>query len=158
MAQIEEELGLGRKHPKQKSIFALYSLVGIGKSQLAAEFVKSQRQSVLDRMIFWVRGDSKESFGASVLSMSPAIDASGSAFETSSMDQMDERGSTHIGEFFGYLDQAGNDKWLLIIDNLALSPSQKYRNDFDIHSYIGNLAHGSIFITSNHLDTIINYK
>lgn len=171
LKQIEEALGMNREHPQQKSVLALWGLIGIGKTQLASMYVRKQQQKNPERMIFWIKGEGKEDFERSVLHMFAAEEQAASELGMEPPKKTDERRDEVIDLFLKYLNRPGNDEWLLVICNVAsqqvtdqgdrMNSSGKKRyptTGFDIHSYIAQLAHGSVLLTTAHLENVTNYK
>lgn len=152
MAKLEEWVGFSPVQQPQKSIVALWGFSGVGKSQLASAFVKRQRDKSLDYDIFWLRGDAKESFGQSVVSL---LKASTSSVDASSEPLGDHQGqrTVLINSFFTELKKPSRSRWLLVVDDMSSDTAmQQY-----VHGCINCLPHGSVILITRSAEVAARY-
>jgi hypothetical protein len=161
MAFLEEELGLqAHPHPPiQKSVVCLWGLTGIGKSQLAAKFVSQQRASYPMREIFWISGESQESFEQSVLNMLKSGDSIAASETAKLAESSIEERRRLVNIFFAELNSLDDARWLLVIDGVnGTSRSSEKDSDFcDIHRFVDGLNRGYVLLTSRRRDIIEMY-
>ncbi|KAI2920847.1 hypothetical protein CBS147343_2536 [Aspergillus niger] len=158
MALLEKELGFPVQSPIQRSVVCLWGLTGSGKSQLAARFVSQQRSNHPAREIFWISGESQESFEQSVIAMLKSGSVENPSF-SGSLDMAAEKRRNLVDLFFAELDQMTDGRWLLVIDGVnGASPSSNNRfPSYDIHSYIRGLNRGYVLLTSRRRDVVEKY-
>lgn len=158
MALLKKELGYPERQPLQKAIVGLWGLTGIGKSQVAAKFVKEQREMYPEREMFWINGESRESLEKSIVEMLKSGDRS---INDSEGFRKDARASRHdlIKLFFAELNRLADCRWLLVIDgvNEEAYPATKEQPPFDIRDYINGLLRGYVLITSRRRDVVERY-
>jgi hypothetical protein len=161
MVFLQEQLDFSVQLPIQKTIVCLWGLAGIGKSQLAAEFVNQQLASHPEREIFWINGESQESFEQSVIGM--LKNKQNSSLLTSYHNVLPgvsgrERHAL-VNIFFAELDRLSDGRWLLVIDgvNESISSITEGSLPFDIHGKIRGLNRGFILLTSRRRDIVARY-
>lgn len=161
MAFLEEELGFRDLPPIQRSVVCLWGLTGVGKSQLAARFVSQQRLTHPKREIFWINGESPESFERSVTSMLKSLDNSVAASESAHLTEpSDEKRSRLVNLFFAELNGLEDARWLLVIDGVNGTTPRSAAKDSvssDVHSCFGRLDRGYVLLTSRRRDIVEKY-
>ena len=133
----------------QMRIFVLHGMGGIGKTQLAIDFVHKHRATFTS--VFWLQGQTEGALRQSIIQSAKRIpkgqisDKSRRARPADADEQEDI-----IDEVTDWLAQDGNCKWLIVIDNVDLDPASAQDRDrgaYRVESYLpGN--HGSVLITS----------
>ncbi|KAJ5220309.1 hypothetical protein N7468_009513 [Penicillium chermesinum] len=158
MALLKSELGFQERAPLQKIVVGLWGLTGIGKSQLAARFVKNQREMHPSREVFWINGESRESLEKSVIGMLKSGDGSINEIGELRKDSRTSRGDL-INLFFTELNHLEDSRWLLIIDgvNEEQYPATKDLPPYDIRDSINGLLRGYVLITSRRRDIVERY-
>lgn len=111
---------------------------GMGKTQLALEFV--QRHRTRYSSVFWFNATTEQTMKASVRSVVGRVDS-----PRQTDDASDERNLTSM---LDWLADVRNDKWLLVFDNYD-EP-----NEMDIERYIPYAGHGSIIVTTRLPDLV----
>lgn len=152
LARLEDWVGFRPQQPPQKSIVALWGFSGVGKSQLASEFVKQQRENYLNCDIFWLRGETKESFGQSILSL---LKASTNSVGTASvlLESFPDQRAMLINSFFTDLKSPSRARWLLIVDGISSDlDMQQYVNGF-----LNGLPHGSVILITRSAEVATRY-
>ncbi|KAJ5167143.1 tetratricopeptide repeat domain protein [Penicillium canariense] len=139
MAFLQKQLDFSIQLPIQKTIVCLWGLTGIGKSQLAAGFVNQQLTSHPEREIFWINGESQESFEQSVIGMLKNKQDSGLLnFHHNVLPGISvaERRAL-VNLFFAELNRLSDGRWLLVIDGVNESTSSNTSPlPSDIHNNI----------------------
>ena len=139
--------------PDEQQIVALSGPGGIGKSQLARQYA-IKHQQVYDS-IFWVDGRSEQhirkGFGqmAESIPLPHVLDSN----QRLSLNEGDIARALHAVQ--DWLALTGNNKWLLIIDNVdshIIDDEQedisKTNSGYDICKYIPAVCQGSLLVTS----------
>lgn len=147
----------------QRAVLALCGIVGIGKTQLACNYVQLQSDKHPERFVFWIQGDSKEDFERTILQMYP--------LDTETKEITDERRSEHVNSFFTYLNGFNND-WLLVIDNLSAGNQNEVELNLhktkstttsksphleSVQKYVRGLTRGSVLLTTDYFDIAEEY-
>ena len=148
MAELERVL-LPKRQNYQQKCFVLHGLGGIGKTQLAVEFV-SQHQRRFSA-VFWLDGRSKDSIMQSIASCASRIPDS----QISQLSKTYAAGDTGninivVQEVMLWLAREDNDKWLLVFDNVDRDYSRHTLDSdaYDVKQYFSGINHGSILITT----------
>lgn len=148
MAKLEQAL-LPRRSDLRQKVFVLYGLGGIGKTQLAGEFV--HRFHGMFSSVFWLDGSSVSNLKLSIAKCAARIpthqisDASRLYSENPEGD-IDEV----VGEVIGWLGSPENIKWLLVFDNVDrdYGPHTVDPLAYDIQQFIPSRTCGSVLITT----------
>ena len=123
----------------RRKIFVLRGLGGIGKTQLAVEFMRLHHAEF--SAVLWLDGSSVDSLKKSIVQHASRIPP----------DQIPTRDSdidTVVQEVIQWLSLPNNNKWLLIFDNVDREFADLDPLSYDIRTYIPNSDHGSILITT----------
>jgi len=142
MAALEIVL-LPRAHPDRRKVMILYGMGGIGKTQLAVEFARKHQK--VYSSIFFVDADSKDSLLRSFLAIFRRIAVGDQSREDNSPNsaaQLEEIAKKVLTWF----DSEGNDRWLLIFDNVDRAPGDT--GGFDVQAYFPSRDVGSILVTT----------
>ena len=148
MRLLEEAL-LPRPQSSQRNIFVPRGLGGIGKTQLAIQFVRMNyfRYSA----VFWLDGSSKDRLEHSILSCASRLPPD-QITEASRAYHRGEKGDIDgiVREVLCWFEQSDNQRWLIIFDNVdqEFNPTNSDPLAYDIKLYLPNADHGSIMITT----------
>ncbi|KAF2189339.1 TPR-like protein [Zopfia rhizophila CBS 207.26] len=148
MAELERFL-LPEQLGCRQRIRVLHGLGGIGKTQLAVEFVRRHYHSFSS--MFWLDGRSEDSLKQSIASCASKIPR-GQTPETSRAYSAD--GSIDVDavvkDVMDWLAQPYNTAWLLIFDNVdrEYNPYGADPDAYDVKRYFSGADHGSVLITT----------
>lgn len=142
VAELEGAL-LPQKQNMRQKIFVLYGLGGIGKTQLAVEFMRRHHRKFSS--VFWLDGSSEVSLKLSIVRCAGRITAS-KVSDACSEGNIDEI----VREVMNWLAQPDNTEWLLVLDNIDrhYSPHTTDPLAYDVRQYFSGADHGSILITT----------
>ena len=144
-----QEVLLDRIRPNRCSTFVLRGMGGIGKTQIAAEFMRCHQDDF--DSIFWMNGASRESLQASFVTAATRI------FRNTVTEILNTNSSTSkqdlnviVRKVLDWLAISGNEKWLLIFDNYNQEDGVSTTDSvaYDIEQYIPNSNRGSILVTT----------
>jgi len=148
MAELGRALLPQMQNIRQK-IFVLYGLGGIGKTQLAVEFVRRHHRKFSS--VFWLDGSSEVSLKLSIARCAGRIAASqisdaSRAYSMSSESNLDDV----VAEVMGWLAQTDNTDWLVVFDNVDRDYSPRTGDPlaYDVRQYFSGADHGSVLITT----------
>ena len=134
---------LSDTNPRRK-VFVLCGLGGIGKTQLAVEFMR--RHQTRFTAVLWLDGSSKDSLHRSLVDYAGRIPISN--IWNISMNQGDTGAIYHA--VITWLENKGNKDWLMVFDNVDREVSSDPMS-YDIKQYLPNADHGSILITTRRI-------
>jgi hypothetical protein len=146
-SELTEMHKLLHGHDTRSSI-VLHGLGGIGKTQLAIEYIRQHKEKYT--AIFWLNANDEDSLRLSfrgiaqeVLKHHPSNSMFASVDLEGSLDQV-------VNAVKAWLDIRDNTRWLMIYDNYdnPRSPNNSDPSAVDIRSYIAGADHGSIIITT----------
>lgn len=148
MAKLEQVL-LPRRSDLRQKVLVLHGLGGIGKTQLAGEFV--HRFHGMFSSVFWLDGSSAFNLKLSIAKYAARIpihqisDASRLYSENPECD-IDQV----VSEVIGWLESPENIKWLLVFDNVDrdYGPQTVDPLAYDIRQFIPSGTCGSVLITT----------
>lgn len=148
MAEVERTL-IPHGHNQRQKVFVLYGLGGIGKTQLAVEFIR--RHHLKFSCVFWLDGDSEDSLKQSIAVCGSRIPAG----QISDISRGYSRGGDSgvdvvVAEVMGWLARPDNTNWLLVFDNVDREYGSQPRDplSYDVMKYFSGADHGSILITT----------
>lgn len=147
LEQIEQHLLPGSTKQMRRKVFVLHGVGGSGKSQLALEFARKHQRTF--SAVFWLNGDTKyhlEQCIADIALQLPDEHLSEACrrFRDGSSQDIDLV-VKHVLEWF---TESGNNKWLLIFDNVDRDQSLQDADAYDVVSYFPNADQGSILVTT----------
>jgi hypothetical protein len=135
---------LPESHPDQRKLEIVSGLGGIGKTQLAIQFVKLHEDKFSST--FFIDAHSQESVSRTFLGIHLLLwgdcnkQASGIVDESKMLD------TRMISEVLDWFCLDGNTRWLLIFDNVDRQPSDP--DGIDITAFFPPCNRGSILITT----------
>ena len=149
MQRLETILLPNDQSNRRRKLFVLRGLGGIGKTQLAVEFMRKNRTNFT--AVFWLDGSSEDSLKQSIAKLASRI-PSGQISDQSRMYTSTGDGdiANVIKEVMTWLELPYNNRWLMVFDNVdrefvALDPEPL---SYDVKKYIPGADHGSILITT----------
>ncbi len=132
----------------ERKVVVLHGLGGIGKSQLAIEFAKKHRDDYT--AVLWLNAKTEDTLKQSFAANARRLPQD--CFSEGLLDgpQNEEALSTILRETKTWLSLPGNDRWLIIFDNVdnPKIPDNKSDNACDIRSYFPEAHQGSILVTT----------
>jgi hypothetical protein len=146
--KLEQLLISTSSKTRRRQIVVLHGLGGIGKTQLAAEFVREQHHNF--SAVFWLDGSSeaslKQSF-AEILQWLPQDELTVDGVEMLRHSAPDV--DVAVRECVRWLSLPSNQHWLLVFDNVDRDFHGKHDPQaYNIKDYLPYADHGSILITS----------
>ena len=144
---------------RRQTTLVLHGLGGIGKTQLALEFVKRHRDEY--SAIFWISGKTEQTLRQGIADIAKRIPLENVLDIEGELLEGDKTISVAIRDVSEWLRAKDNFRWLLILDNIdsqtftgtqrdvgdsRVVASQKV--DYDIRPYFEPLGQGSILITT----------
>jgi hypothetical protein len=149
MAKLEQALLPSHKTNGRQKIHVLHGLGGMGKTQLAVEFVRRHRQRF--SAVLWLDGRSEDSLKRSIASCAGRI-PQGQIPETSRGYATDSGVdvNTVVKDAMGWLARPDNSAWLLIFDNVDREYNKQGSDPeaYDVKRYLSGADHGSVLITT----------
>ena len=126
----------------------LHGLGGIGKSQLAIEFAKKHRSDYT--AVFWLNAKTEDTLKRSFSANARRLPKDFLNQELLNGPQNEETLSSVLHEMKTWLCLPGNDRWLLIYDNVdnPQIPDNKRQLAYDIRPYFPEAHQGSILVTT----------
>ncbi|KAF1817832.1 uncharacterized protein K489DRAFT_328752, partial [Dissoconium aciculare CBS 342.82] len=126
----------------QQRVFVVYGTGGMGKTQLCAQFAKTNAERF--SAVFWLDGSSRDALQRSIAS-------AGARLSTCPQDapaKMDVAQASD--DFRQWLSLPGNANWLMVIDNIDREWLGKTKDDqaYDYHKFLLNANHGNVLITT----------
>ena len=150
---VARENDLSRMHEilhghSSRAAVVLHGLGGIGKTQLAIEYVRRHKEK--QTAIFWLNANDEDSLRLSfrniarqVLKYHPS---------TRVLSNVDLEGDLNlvVNAVKAWLDLRDNARWLMIYDNYdnPRTPGNSDRSTVDVRRYLPESDHGSIIITT----------
>ena len=132
----------------ERKVVVLHGLGGIGKSQLAIEFAKKHRDDY--SAILWLNGKTEDTLKQSFATNARRLPKEHLNQELLNESQNEEVLNAILREMKTWLGLRGNDKWLLIYDNVdnPKISDNKRQHAYDVRSYFPEAHQGSILVTT----------
>lgn len=132
----------------ERKIVVLHGLGGIGKSQLAIEFAKQHRDDYT--AVLWLNAKTEETLKRDFAANARRLSKGYLSQELLDGPQNEEALSAILREMKAWLGLPGNDRWLLIYDNVDNPdiPDNNSKDAYDIRSYFPEAHQGSILVTT----------
>jgi hypothetical protein len=150
MAQLEKFFGTDiDADGKQRKVFVVHGLGGMGKTQLCVEYVRQHKADFT--AIFWLDGSSKDALRQSLAGAAARVVREGRlTTERPLQDSQDVDGS--IAALLHWLSLDANTGWLLVLDNIDREwQGASGRTDpqaYDFKDYLPLADHGNVLITT----------
>ena len=132
-----------RDQSNRRKIFVLRGLGGIGKTQLAVEFMRQYQKEFT--AIFWLNGSSEDSLKQSLAKQVGALPLQNS--EARDADTA-RNVNKSVQEVLTWLAASENSRWLLVFDNVDRKFQSSDPLSYDIKEYFPAADHGAILITT----------
>ncbi|RYN57987.1 hypothetical protein AA0117_g13189 [Alternaria alternata] len=149
MAEIERVLLPKHRQNSRQKRYILRGLGGIGKTQLAVEFMRRHHRQF--STVFWLDGRSEDSLKRSIASCASRI-RQGQDAETSSAYTAGGNADikTVVKDVMAWLARPDNTAWLLIFDNVDREYTAQGGDPdaYDVRRYLSGADHGSVLITT----------
>lgn len=132
----------------ERRVVVLHGLGGIGKSQLAIEFAKKHRSDYT--AVLWLNAKTENTLKRSFAANASRLPKGFFSQELLDGPQNEEALSSILRDMKTWLGLPGNDRWLLIFDNVdnPKIPENKRQYAYDIRSYFPEAHQGSILVTT----------
>lgn len=154
MRELEQALLPANRHGQrpqlQRQVFVLHGSHGIGKTYLAAEFAKKNQASFDE--IFWLDGSTKSKVHQDLKRIAKRLSEEIPGASEYFPSVTKEETAITPEQLERFLGEEGNNRWLLIFDNVDLDFSlprkDREAEAYDLKEYIPSCNHGSILITT----------
>jgi hypothetical protein len=132
----------------RRKVFVLYGLGGIGKTQLAVEFTRKHQRTF--SASFWLDGSTHENIRQSIAGIATQLPKRQMSEASRNFKGAAGELDMVIFEVLRWFSRPGNDRWLLVIDNVDRSylATDQDPDAFDVEKYFPDADHGSVLITS----------
>ena len=132
----------------ERKTMVLHGLGGIGKSQLAIEYAKKHRLDYT--AVLWLNAKTEDTLKQSFAANARRLPEKILSQEVLYGPQNEEALSTILRETKKWLGLPGNNRWLLIYDNVdnPKIPDNKREKAYDVRSYFPEAYQGSILVTT----------
>ena len=134
---------------KQRRIFVLHGLGGIGKTQLALAYARRYQHRY--SAVFWLNGQTRESLEQSLAGLARQLPKGQiSDFAKRCAQQGNEQLDKVVHEVRSWFSRDGNCNWLLLYDNVDRENIKSIDDPeaFDVSAYLPECDQGSIIITT----------
>jgi tetratricopeptide (TPR) repeat protein len=146
--ELEQNL-LPQRLAQQQRVHVLHGLGGMGKTQLAVEFVRRHHHQY--NCIFWLDGSSDFSLRRSFVSCVDKLPHKYASKLRASCNVDSENGTEALIQGVkDWLCKVDNSQWLLIFDNVDqdFHSEPKNHDAYDVKRYFPDVCHGFILITT----------
>lgn len=158
---MEQELQPLQTETKRRTVFVVYGMGGMGKTQLAVQYARVHRAHY--SAVIWVNGNSKAQLLESLLSFISRIPTEqiplslAAALRPNAQELSDDESVASVKyevverEFQRWLSQAGNSRWLMIVDNVDTEKEHPFSVELAFPRVLQMLPpgdNGSIIITT----------
>ena len=132
----------------KREVVVLHGLGGIGKSQLAIEFAKKHRDDYT--AVLWLNAKTKDTLKRSFAANARRLPKESLNQELLYGSQDEESLDRILRETQAWLSLPGNDRWLLIYDNVdnPKVPENEDEQAYDVRSYYPQAHQGSVIVTT----------
>ncbi|KAI0875593.1 acyl transferase/acyl hydrolase/lysophospholipase [Hypoxylon argillaceum] len=144
-AEMERVLLSDRRFSEQ-TVYVLYSLGGMGKTTLAADFVRKHHTKF--SAVFWLDGRNKQNLTRSIAMCAIRIpDQAISEQSRKDLSNGDVSVDVVLIRVMSWLEKSGNSSWLLVFDNVDKDAHNEDEYVYDLSRYFPP-SHGSILATT----------
>lgn len=148
MEALERAL-LPQKQTEGRRTLVMHGLGGMGKTQLAVTFVRRHQKKFSS--VLWLDGSGKSSLKQSIASFANCV-PKGQIPETSRLyaDGNDGDIDMVVKDMLGWLSNAGNSGWLVVLDNVDRDYQHQGEDAeaYAVDEYLPEADHGSVLITT----------
>ena len=131
-----------------RSAVVLHGLGGIGKTQLAVEYIRRHKEKYT--AIFWLNANDEDCLRLSFRDIAQQILKHHPSTSTLASVDLDENLDKVVNTVKAWLDMSKNDRWLLIFDNYdnPKIPGNPDRSAVNVRQFLPGADHGSVIITT----------
>lgn len=147
--QSMEKISLPTEENKQRRVFVLHGLGGIGKTQLSIAYARKHQDDYT--ATFWLNGQTRETLKQSIAGIASKLPKDQiSEAARNCTQQGSEQLDKIIDEVLEWFSREGNGKWLLIFDNVDRDNSEMVDDPetFDVDQYLPGSDQGTVIITT----------
>jgi hypothetical protein len=148
--QLEAELLPKPISQSRRQVFVLHGFGGIGKTQLAVDFARKNQRKF--SAIFWLNGSTNNQVQHDLARAAHRVSKEIPEAGILPPAVIEKNTDLVVTRFLKWLSEAGNNRWLLIFDNVDRDSSpelkEKDPDAFDVTRYFPLADHGSILITT----------
>lgn len=141
-----------------RSIVVLHGLGGMGKSQLAVEYVRKHKEKYT--AIFWLNADNADSVKLSFHDVAQKIVADHPSTSLFANVDLESELDEVVKAVKTWLNHRKNRRWLLIYDNHdnPRTPNNTDASAMDIRHFLPASDHGSIIITTRSSQVVHGHR
>ena len=131
-----------------RSAVVLHGLGGIGKTQLAVEYIRRHKEKYT--AIFWLNANDEDSLRLSFREIAQQVVKHYPSTSMLASIDLDKDLDQVVSAVKAWLEIPRNTRWLLIFDNYdnPKTPDNSSRSAVDVRSFLPKYDHGSIVITT----------
>lgn len=133
----------------RRKVCLIHGIGGVGKTQLAVEFVRQHRACF--SAVFWIAGNTKQKLRRGIADLAQRLPQDQISEKAQSVLKCnDEDLDAILVDVLKWFSKPLNDQWILIFDNVDrdFSPQSDDCEAYDIKKYFPDADQGSIIITS----------